>query len=148
MNRRKKRLIRMNESFLDAYIKIDVICCDKFGVASGGATEYINRLINARFAPGRDEVVARLVKYRNIRNRIAHEEGALDNIKEINKLDLRWLDSFKRDLNKKKDPISVYLRKARSFVKRRRARRIFFSTLSIILTLAAAAAAAYFFLIK
>lgn len=139
---------KANTAFLNSFIELDKICCLKFGTVSGGVTEYINRLINARFAPGRDEVVARLVKYRNIRNRIAHEEGALDNIKEINKLDLRWLDSFKRDLNKKKDPISVYLRKARSFVKRRRARRIFFSTLSIILTLAAAAAAAYFFLIK
>ena len=139
---------KTNTAFLNSFIELDKICNLKFGTVSGGVTEYINRLINARFAPGRDEVVARLVKYRNIRNRIAHEEGALDSIKEINKLDLRWLDSFKRDLNKKRDPISVYLRKARNFVKRRKARRIFFSVLSIILTLAAAAAAAYFFLIK
>ena len=137
---------KLNTSFLNIYLELDKICCLKFGVVTGGVTEYINRLINARFAPERDEVLPRLVRYRNIRNRMAHEAGALTDIDEINKSDLRWLESFKKDMNKKKDPISVYLRKARKYARRRRARKYFFIFLTVLLLLAAAAAAAYFLL--
>ena len=144
MNRRKKKLIRMNESFLDAYIRIDMICCEKFGIANGGATEYINRLINARFAPGRDEVLSRMVKYRNIRNRIAHEENALYTIDEIDKTDIKWLAGFGKTINKKKDPISVYLRRARRYARRQRTAK---TVLVILALLLVAAAAAYFYLL-
>lgn len=133
---------RINSLFLNSYIELDKICSQKFGKVSGGVTEYINRLVNSRFAPERDEVLPRLVKYRNVRNRIAHEEGALGQISEITKLDLKWLDSFKRDLQKKRDPISVYLRRARKYAKRRRAKRIIIFLL--ILLVAALAAGGYY----
>jgi hypothetical protein len=129
---------RLNSLFLNSYIELDKICSQKFGLASGGVTEYINRLVNSRFAPERDEVLPRLVKYRNIRNRIAHEEGALGQSNDITKLDLRWLDTFKHNLEKKRDPISVYPRKARKYAKRRRAKRI----VIVLLTLVVAAASA------
>ena len=124
---------RINSLFLNSYIELDKICSQKFGKATGGVTEYINRLVNSRFAPMRDEVLPRLVKYRNVRNRIAHEEGALGQINEITKLDLKWLDAFKHDLIKKRDPISVYLRKARKYAKRRRAKRIIITVLLILI---------------
>lgn len=133
---------RINSLFLNSYIELDKICSQKFGKVSGGVTEYINRLVNSRFAPERDEVLPRLVKYRNVRNRIAHEEGALGQISEITKLDLKWLDSFKHDLQKKRDPISVYLRRARKYAKRRRAKRIIIFLL--ILLVAALAAGGYY----
>lgn len=124
---------RINSLFLNSYIELDKICSQKFGKSTGGVTEYINRLVNSRFAPMRDEVLPRLVKYRNVRNRIAHEEGALGQINEITKLDLKWLDAFKHDLIKKRDPISVYLRKARKYAKRRRAKRIIITVLLILI---------------
>ena len=77
---------KFNTLFLNSYLELDKVCCLKFGVVTGGVTEYINRLINARFAPDRDEVLPRLVRYRNIRNRMAHEAGALTDIDEINRL--------------------------------------------------------------
>ena len=137
---------KFNTSFLNSYLELDKVCCLKFGVVTGGVTEYINRLINARFAPDRDEVLPRLVRYRNIRNRMAHEAGALTDIDEITKSDLRWIDNFKKDISKKKDPISVYLRKARKYARRRRARKYFIIALIIILLLAAAGVGAYFLL--
>ncbi len=137
---------KFNGTFLNSYIELDKICCIKFGTVTGGVTEYINRLINARFAPERDEVLPRLVKYRNIRNRMAHEEGALKNIDEITKADLRWIENFKKDISKKKDPISVYLRKARKYARRRRARKYIF--LSVLAALVIAAAVALFFIFK
>ena len=137
---------RINSLFLNSYIELDKICSQKFGKVSGGVTEYINRLVNSRFAPERDEVLPRLVKYRNVRNRIAHEEGAMGHLNEITKLDLKWLDGFKHDLAKKRDPISVYLRKARKYAKRRRAKRIILVLLLLIV--AAALAAGLYMLLK
>lgn len=136
---------RTNSLFLNSYIELDKICAQKFGITSGGVTEYINRLVNSRFAPDRDEALPRLLKYRNIRNRIAHEEGALGQIDEITKIDLKWLDSFKYSIIKKRDPISVYLRKARKYAKRRRAKRIIVS-IALLIIAAAVAAGLYVFL--
>ena len=139
MSKKQKRL---NETFLNAYIEVDKVCCQKFGISTGGVTDYINRLINARFAPGRDEVLPKLVKYRNARNKLAHEEGALENDTEIIKPDIKWLEGFKKNLDRKKDPFSVYLRKARKYARRRRFLKRF-SALLLVILLAAAAAAFY-----
>lgn len=139
MSKKQKRL---NEAFLNLYIEIDKACCQKFGISTGGLSDYINRLINARFAPGRDEVLPKLVKYKNVKDRLAREGGALENDAEIIKPDLKWLERFKKTLDKKKDPFSVYLRKARRYARRRRfLKRI--SVALLLLVIAAAAAAVY-----
>ena len=137
---------RINEAFLSLYMDLDKDCCEKFGVASGGVTEYINRLNNARFAPGRDDVLPRLVRYRNLRNKFAHEIAAIRRVDEITKVDVNWLRAFDKDVRKKKDPISLYLRKARKYARRRKIRRIFYIVLIVII--AALATALYFALAK
>ncbi len=145
MSKIKKR-VKLNEQFLNAYIKVDAACGEKLGLTSGGATEYINRLINTRFAPGRDEVLPRLIKYRNVRNKIAHEENALSNLDEVDKQDIKWLSAFDKSLQKKKDPISIYLRRARRYARRRK----FFKRFCVVmvLLLIAAIAVAYFMTTK
>ena len=137
---------KVNEAFLAGYIELDRDCCEKFGVSTGGITEYINRLNNARFAPGRDEVLPRLVRYRNTRNKFAHELSALRKTDEVTKVDVKWLRSFNKDIIKKRDPISVYLRKARKYARRRRLRRWVYVVLFAII--AALATALYFALTK
>lgn len=124
---------RVNEAFLTAYMELDRDCCEKFGVSTGGVTEYINRLNNARFAPGRDDVLPRLVRYRNVRNRFAHEISAIRRVDEIAKVDVSWLRAFNRDIVRKRDPISAYLRKARKFARRRKLRRIFYGFLTSVI---------------
>ncbi len=114
---------RLNERFLSSYIELEKNCCEKFGVATGGVTEYINRLNNARFAPGRDEALPRLVRYRGIRNKMAHEMGTLRRMNEITKADIAWVRKFDRDITRRKDPISLYLRRARGLARRRRVKR-------------------------
>ena len=131
---------KINEKFLGLFLELDKLCCEKFGVATNGVTEYINRLNNARFAPDRDEVLPRLVKYRNLRNRFAHEPQAIRKCDDINKEDIKWVAKFKKSTKKKKDPISKYLRKARRFARRRKLRKV----LLVLVVLAAAAAAAVF----
>ncbi len=135
-----------NSAFLNSYIELDKICCHKFGIVTGGITEYVNRLINTRYAPEREQVLPRLVRYRNIRNRIAHEAGALQSIDEVGKSDVRWIQSFISDIEKRRDPISLYLRKARKYAKRRRARKRIWGVAAIIVILLGAAAA--YFLIN
>ena len=140
MNKKK-----LNQSFLNLYEQFDKICCEKFGITTGGATEYINRLNNARFAPNRDEILPKLVNYRNIRNRFAADEALIKKADELTKEDITWLRNFVKDLQKQKDPISAYLKKARAFARRRKFGKVML-TIGIIAVLAAAAAAAYFFL--
>lgn len=124
---------RINERFLASYMELDKDCCDKFGVTTGGVTEYINRLNNARFAPGRDDVLPRLVRYRNLRNKFSHEVGALRRVDEITKVDVHWIRAFNRDLMKKRDPISAYLKKARRYVRRRKLRRFAYGTAAVVI---------------
>lgn len=127
---------KINEAFLNAYLSLDRVCCHMFSLTTGGVTEYINRLINARYAPGRDEVLPRLVRYRNVRNRIAHEEGALGDILEVKKRDISWIREFERDVTRRRDPISVYLRTARRNARRRRFMRIFWIVFLVAAVLA------------
>ena len=129
---------KINEVFLSEYIELDKNCCEKFGTSTGGVTEYINRLNNARFAPGRDDVLPRLVRYRNTRNKMAHEVGALTKSEEITKADVKWIRAF----DKKNDPISLYLRKARKYIRRRRFRRFIYAAIVVIIV--GVAAALYF----
>ena len=129
---------RLNEKFLKSFIELDKLCCEKFGVATGGVTEYINRLNNARFAPDRDIVLPRLVKYRNIRNLFAHEPGAVRKSEEVTKEDVNWIYRFRIDVHKKRDPISKYLRKARRFARARKIKRAAVISLVVLLVLAIA----------
>ncbi len=114
---------RLNERFLANYIELDKNCCEKFGIATGGVTEYINRLNNARFAPGREEALPRLVKYRNLRNKMAHELGSLRKMNDVTKADVTWIHKFDKDITKRRDPISSYLKRARRYARRRRIKR-------------------------
>ena len=131
---------KLNEKFLNNFLELDKLCCEKFGVASNGVTEYINRLNNARFAPDRDEVLPRLVKYRNLRNRFAHEPQAIRKCDDIAKADIKWVAKFKKSAKKKKDPISKYLKKARRFARKRKLGR----TVLVLLIIAALAVAGLF----
>ena len=124
---------RLNHNFLEIYKELDKDCCEKFGVTTGGVTEYINRLNNARFAPERDDVLPRLVRYRNIRNKFAHDVASIRKSDEISKADIKWVRSFNKDLVKKRDPISAYLRKARRYARRRRIYKILFALFLILI---------------
>ena len=137
---------RYNEAFLNNFLELDKLCCEKFGVISGGVTEYINRLNNARFAPDRDEVLPKLVRYRNLRNRFAHEPGAIRKTDDIAKDDIKWVNRFRRDVEKKRDPISKYLRKARRYAFQKKLKRI--SILLLIAALITCGVVLYFLLTK
>ena len=131
---------KTNEKFIKAYEEVDKICCEKFGTQSGGVEVYINKLNNARFAPGRDEVLQRLANYKNLKSNFASTPALIRKSSDVAKDDIKWLNGFVKDVTKKKDPISVYLRKARNFARRRKIRNVIIA----LLIIAAVAAAAYF----
>ena len=131
---------KYNEKFVEAFVELDKLCCEKFGVQMGGVTEYITRLNNAKYAPNRDEILPVLVKYRNLRNKFAHEPEAFKKTDAVVKNDIKWLVDFKKSINKKKDPLTAYLRKARRLVRRRN----FGKALLAILGIAAVAGVALF----
>ena len=99
---------RLNSLFLEAYVELDKQCAALFEMYSGGVNEYINNLMIARYIYGRDETVNRLVKYKGIRNRLAHEAGALKGDMGITKEDIRWIKKFSKKVYKGKDPISEH----------------------------------------
>lgn len=130
---------KLNYNFLEVYKELDRDCSEKFGVATGGVTEYINRLNNARFAPERDDVLPRLVRYRNIRNKFAHDISSIRKSDELSKADVKWIRAFNRDVVRRKDPLSVYLRKARRFARRRKMyRSLIICFILLVLALGAA----------
>jgi len=99
---------KSNTDFLAAYIELDTACAELLGVKRGGITEYINKLKEAKGAPQGNEVLSKLISYRKVRNKLAHEEGALTEIKDIDRADVRWLSGFKKNIRKRRDPLSLY----------------------------------------
>ena len=91
-------------------------------------------------------MLPKLVRYRNLRNRFAHEPGAIRKTDDIVKDDIRWISRFRKSVQKKRDPISKYLRKARRYARRKKLKRLF--VISLLIALAAAGTALYFLLTK
>ena len=132
---------RVNEKFLELYMELDRLCCERFGNQSGGVTEYINRLNNARFAPDRDEVLPKLVNYRSIKYRFAAEPGIMKRSDELSGADVDWMRRFVKYFKKKKDPISAYVKRARRYMRMRKVRKIM-TVVGLLLLLALAAVVA------
>ncbi len=137
---------RINEAFLNHYMELDKLCCTKFGVTTGGVGEYINRLNNARFAPDRDEVLPRLVRYRNIHKRFYYEPGAIRKDKELTSKDIAWIVRFKREIMRKRDPISQYLKKAKKYALKKKLATFFW--IALILALIGLGTVIFFLLTK
>lgn len=112
---------RQNEQFFNSFIELDKTCSAMFNIVSDGVGEYINRLNNARFAPGREDVLPRLVRYRNIHKRFNYEPGAINKDNEITKDDINWVVKFKKDVVARRDPISQYLKKAKRYAFKKKA---------------------------
>ena len=127
---------KINMSFFNAYLELDKACANLLEVSRGGVSAYINKLAEFRFAPERSEVLPKLIQYRKLRNIIAHEEGAFVELDEITKADIKWLNHFTYLVNKKRDPISRYERKAQRYAIWRRVRVFLIALLFLFLAFA------------
>lgn len=131
--------LRTNEQFLEAFISLESYCAEKLGITTAGVSEYITRLTDARMAYGRDDTLNHLHRYRKIRNRLIHENGALRSLGEINKLDIKWIKNFEKSVRKDKDPLSTYYKQSKDDKRNKKILAYIFALL-----LAAATAAIYF----
>ena len=104
---------KINLAFFNAYLELDKICAKRFDISKKGVTAYISKLVDLRYAPERNEVLRKLIKYRKLRNIIAHEVDAMSDLNEITKEDIKWINKFSKNIECKKDPISRYERKIR-----------------------------------
>lgn len=127
---------KINMDFFNAYLKLDKACAQRLDISRGGVSAYIGRLVEYRFAPDRSEVLPKLIKYRNYRNVIAHEENAMADLSEITKADIQWLNRFSRSVAAKRDPVSRYERKARRFSVWRKVRLVLIAILAVALIVA------------
>ena len=139
---------KQNQSFLVSYIKLDKACSDMFGMKTGGVSEYINKLGSERDIPEREETMSRLVRYRGIRNKLAHEVGALEKLSEVKNYDIAWVEKFEKAVLRRRDPISQYQKSLRKNTTAYKVRRGFITAGIILLVLAIAAAVIYFGFIK
>ena len=51
---------------------------------------------------------------------MAHELGSIRKTNDVTRADLKWIRTFNKDITKRRDPISKYLKKARRYARRRR----------------------------
>ena len=102
---------KINMTFFKSYIELDKACAQRLDVKKHGVSAYISNLVDMRFAPGRNETLTRLIKYRKLRNAMAHEEDGFKDIDEITKNDVQWIARFTKNITKKRDPVSRYMRK-------------------------------------
>ena len=127
----------ITEAFFEEYSTLDKLCLKKLGVEKMGVSEYIKRLNNARFAPSRDEVLPHLTRIKSIVTNLTEEDGTAD----IPKSEVKWLRSFSRSIEKKRDPLSLYLKRAHRHARWRRVRRALVITFLIAVAVAAAVVA-------
>lgn len=125
---------KTNMSFFKAYIELDKACAARLGIEHHGVSTYISRLVDMRFAPGRSEVLPKLIKYRNCRNTIAHEENAMKEMDAITLADIKWLNRFTKSIRRKADPISRYESKAQRYLIWRRFKIAFIAIGGVLAT--------------
>ena len=113
---------KINLAFFNAYLELDKICAKRFSISKSGVTAYINNLVDTRYAPDRNEVLRKLIKYRKLRNILAHEAVAMTELNEIGKDDIKWVNQFAKSVEKNRDPISRYERKLKRYEIWRKAR--------------------------
>ena len=110
---------KWNNEFLQAYIRLEELCNEKFGLIKGGVSEYIRRLNDLRFAEGGPETLRTLDYYRSVRNSMVHESDAVRRL-NVTKKDVDAIRRFTNDIKHKRDPLSRYLTRARRYRYRRR----------------------------
>ncbi len=110
---------KYDQAFFDIYYSVDKRCCKKFGIEKDGVSEYLTRLENARFAPHREEVLSILTKCKNLNSGSSLKDGDAKKYAGILKSAIKWLKKFDKKLKGKKDPLSLYLKKARRYKRRK-----------------------------
>lgn len=131
--------MKTNQKFLEAFISLESFCAEKLGITTAGVSEYITRLTGIKMAIGKEATLDHLRRYRNLRNRLVHENGALRSLGDISKADIKWIKSFEKSVRKNKDPLSLHYKQASDKKKKKK-----FITWMIIIAIIVITAALYY----
>ena len=105
---------RLNQVFFNEYSKLDKLCRELYHKLPDdeikGVTNYINDMKNtpshiSRTVTDWDECLHALIHIRHIRNQLAHEPGAFEEI-DCTQNDIDWVHYFHRSIMEHTDPIS------------------------------------------
>lgn len=99
-----------NLLFLEAFKHLDKLCRELYPVGKG-VTSYIEDMkqtsvLFSRQIPGWDSDLEQLVRFRHMRNQLAHEVGTL-NVCISTPEDAAWLEAFCRRILNQSDPIAM-----------------------------------------
>ena len=141
---------RLNIRFFDEYKELDNLCIDLFGEVDGkrGVTLYIDRMSESAEL-GKAEIDDWESDYKNLRdvrhtrNQLAHSQDSFSD-KVCTKEQLDFVLSFKKKLQKGRDPLSIL--QHRTAKKRMRSR--FNKLLIFLLIVLIAAVIVKFFILK
>ncbi len=108
----------LNFLFLEEFKNLEKICGEIYEVSTGGVTEYINDMKNVSIREYKDipnwkEDLNDLKRVRHIRNRLAHEQGAFDEI-TCKQDDIDWIKMFHDRLSRQSDPMAMLNKKKSS----------------------------------
>ncbi len=141
---------RLNIKFFDEFKKLDNLCIDRFGEIDGkrGVTLYIDQMDkNARLGKssidGWESDYKNLKDVRHTRNQLAHSQNSFSD-KMCTKEQLEFVRSFKKNVKRGKDPLSLLKKN----IKRKKARRRFKIFLISSLIILVAVLALIFLIIK
>ena len=103
-------MLLINVKFQEEYKKLDALCKDLLKTETG-VTDYINQMEST--IPKKSALVTcfaddykKLKHYRWVRNKLAHEVGALDE-ELCDSDDVKWIVDFSRKIKKLQDPLSL-----------------------------------------
>ena len=104
----------LDTEFFESYKALDTLCADALGVATGGASAYIEEMEKstsaARLVPYFDEDYKALKHLRWVRNQLAHEANSAGMATETDLLQVR---DFHDRLLKGQDPLAMLERQRR-----------------------------------
>ena len=100
-----------NVSFMESYISLENAADAATGKKGGGVSAYIMELERQKLNTGAKETLKNLKKYRSIRNKLAHDSGALKHSTEIRSSDIRAVKKLTSKIKSFTDPLSRLRRK-------------------------------------
>lgn len=115
-----------NLSFMEEYILLEAAANGLMKKKSGGVSAYISALEGQNLDTGAAETLNLLKKCRSVRNKLAHDPGALRGNSEITKDDVKRIKKLTAKINKGRDPLSLRFKS-----KKRRAEKIKLAILAI-----------------
>ena len=135
---------KLNEQFFKEYLLLEKECRKKFDVEIGGVRKYIDRFDSFQFLPERDEVETALCRYSELYYKFANHPDALEKNDALKPSDIKWVRDFTGRVRTQTDPISLYLKKAERYFRRKKLKKILMISLFVLIALAAAAVTVYF----